>query len=171
MVERNVGTLENVRINLSIEENQAKLVEDLQQIIDTLKRRDNIMQYAMQVMEERFEKVWDIPWSIVGIIHGYTWKWDDLLRISSNSVRKVFYPSLMHFFRTSHVILETKQVIEEQHPDEIEQFEIRKLTVTIRTYHRSGGGSFPFHIREVFDTADCPPDLDFQTSCCCIVNV
>ncbi len=34
-------------------------------------------------MEERFEKVWDIPWPIVGIIHGYTWKWEDLTRITS----------------------------------------------------------------------------------------
>ncbi len=37
----------------------------------------------MMVIDERFEKVWKLPWVLGGIIHGYLWDREDLLNITS----------------------------------------------------------------------------------------
>ncbi len=37
----------------------------------------------MGIMEERFEKVWKLPWGLSGIIHSFMWDREDLLNISS----------------------------------------------------------------------------------------
>ncbi len=58
-------------------------IKEIQKIIDILRNRDKKIQLLMQIMEERFEKVWKLPWDLVKIIHSFTWNRDDLRDISS----------------------------------------------------------------------------------------
>ncbi len=59
-------------------------IKEIQTLIDILRNRDKKIQVLMQIMEERFEKVWKLPWDLVKIIHSFTWNRDDFRDISSN---------------------------------------------------------------------------------------
>ncbi len=60
-----------------------KLIKSVKLLIETLKGRDENIQKLMQIIEEKFEKTWAIPWVLVRIIHGYLWDSEDLLNITS----------------------------------------------------------------------------------------
>ncbi len=103
-MEKNISTVENINFRFRLEndlfdkcldfhdESEEKeyvysvkdsFIEEMRTVIDILKNRDTIIQLLMQIMEERFEKVWKLPWELVKIIHSFTWNIDDLRDISS----------------------------------------------------------------------------------------
>ncbi len=69
-------------------------------LIETLKGRDEYIQKLMQLIEERFEKVWKLPWGLAGIIHGYLWDREDLLNISAKVKEICFLASFCNFLFT-----------------------------------------------------------------------
>ncbi len=100
----NLATLQEIEITLPLAEraNQIvqssryrcleinpKLIENMKLLIETLKGRDKYIQGLMQIIEEKFEKVWGIPWASVRVVHGYLWDREDLLNISSK-VKAIF---------------------------------------------------------------------------------
>ncbi len=60
-----------------------QFIEEIRRLFEMLRNRDKKIQLLMQIMEERFEKVWKVPWDLVKIIHSFTWNRDDLRDISS----------------------------------------------------------------------------------------
>ncbi len=93
VLERNISTIEKISFYLDLEvdlidanfEVSGELVEEIENIIGILSKRDEIIQKSMQIMEEKFEKVWGIPWELVRIIHRYTWNRNDLKDITSKA--------------------------------------------------------------------------------------
>ncbi len=105
-IERNIGTLEHIDLLFStygmmnderfedimpeilIRKGERlifskEILREFELIAEALKGRDEYIKNIMGIMEERFEKVWNMPWPLMQIIHKYTWKWEDLLRINS----------------------------------------------------------------------------------------
>ncbi len=68
-----------------------EVVEEISLIIDTLKNKDEAIRSLKKIMDEKFTKVWDVPWSLVHIIHTYMWSEPDLANLYSNSsVLKIY---------------------------------------------------------------------------------
>ncbi len=114
VLEGNVSTIEKIGFKFTLDksvieecfdESEKKFecslsdefIEGIKQIIDILKNRDQIIQNCMQIMEERFEKVWRLPWVLMQIIHGYTWNRKDLRNISSKASIFSLQQNTSHF--------------------------------------------------------------------------
>ncbi len=86
VLERNISTIQNLVCYFTLEidlSEKHEFIEEMKRIFDILKNRDKRIQFLMQIMEERFEKVWKLPWDLMKIIHSFTWNIDDLRDISS----------------------------------------------------------------------------------------
>ncbi len=62
-----------------------EVVEEIYLIIDTLKNKEETIRSLKKMMDEKFTKVWDVPWSLVHIIHSYMWCKEVLESLYSNS--------------------------------------------------------------------------------------
>ncbi len=86
VLERNISTIAKLEGYFILEiysSEKHAFIEEIKRILDILRNRDKRIQILMQIMEERFKKVWKLPWDLVKIIHSFTWKRDDLTDISS----------------------------------------------------------------------------------------
>ncbi len=84
-MERNLSSLECVllRVGLQSERLNEEMMKELELLVELVKNRDERIAKTMQIMEEKFEKVWKVPWDLVKTIYSYFWRKDDLLRITS----------------------------------------------------------------------------------------
>ncbi len=61
----------------------AALIQEIKLVIEVLNKRDESIQFLMKIMDEKFEKVWGIPWELAQMIHSFTWNKEDVRDISS----------------------------------------------------------------------------------------
>ncbi len=75
------------------------IIREIAGIAESLRGRDSYIQNIMLIVEEKCTKLWDIPWPLIRIVHEYTWKWEDLWRISSKV--QCLTPTNAYTFRIS----------------------------------------------------------------------
>ncbi len=88
VLERNISTIEYVELELRfVPENtfpqNSSIIEEIKALIDVSNKRDESIQFLMKIMDEKFRKVWKLPWELAQIIHGFTWNKEDVRDISS----------------------------------------------------------------------------------------
>ncbi len=117
-MQRNVATLRHIDLYIPLKgyvdsptNPKEKIKLDLKPLYDVWEGRDKYIQNLMRIIEERLEKCWKLPWSLVGIIHSFMWDREDLSIISSKGIRnyseeeRIFTEPLVkiHYYRKENV--------------------------------------------------------------------
>ncbi len=82
-MERNIANLQSIDLRFYFGDDDLPvgsddLLEKVKALMDILSKRDEVVKSSIKMMDEKFEKVWKMPWEMVKIIHSYTWDRDDV---------------------------------------------------------------------------------------------